>query len=110
MRNIAEFTLIGRVGTIKQIGKTVRVSVCANYPLKDDKGQWKDDAHWNEVTIFTKATQSYVSEHVGKGDLVHVRGRLRQNSFERDGQRVYTVDLIVQEIGRLAQGGERAAA
>jgi single-strand DNA-binding protein len=110
MRNIAEFTLIGRVGTIKQVGKTLRVSICANYPFKDDKGQWKDDAHWNEVTIFTKAIQSYVSEHVSKGDLVHVRGRLRQNSFERDGQRVYTVDLIAHELGRLAQASERAAA
>ena len=84
MRNIAEFTLIGRVGTIKQVGKTLRVSICANYPFKDDKGQWKDDAHWNEVTIFTKAIQSYVNDHVSKGDLVHVRGRLRQNSFERE--------------------------
>jgi single-strand DNA-binding protein len=109
MRNIAEFTLIGRVGTVRQVGKTVRVSICANYPFKDDKGQWKDDAHWNEVTIFTKSIQSYVSERVSKGNLVHVRGRLRQNSFERDGQRIYTVDLIVQEFGRLAQGSERAA-
>ena len=41
---------------------------------------------------------------------VHVRGRLRQNSFERDGQQIYTVDLIVQEFGRLAQGSDRAAA
>src|SRR5258708_4475151 len=110
MRNIAEFTLIGRVGTIKKVGKTVRVSICANYPFKDDKGQWKDDAHWNEVTIFTKSVQSYVNEHVSKGDLVQVRGRLRQNSFERDGQRIYTVDLIAQELGRLAQRSERAAA
>jgi len=110
MRNIAEFTLIGRVGTIKQVGKTVRVSICANYPFKDDKGQWKEDAHWNEVTVFTKSIQSYVNEHVSKGDLVQVRGRLRQNSFERDGQRIYTVDLIAQEFGRLAQGSERAAA
>ena len=110
MRNIAEFTLIGRVGTIKQVGKTLRVSICANYPFKGDKGQWRDDAHWNEVTIFTKAIQSYVSEHVSKGDLVHVRGRLRQSSFERDGQRVYTVDLIAHELGRLAQASERAAA
>lgn len=61
MRNIAEFTLIGRVGTIKQVGKIVRVSICANYPFKDDKGQWKDDSHWNDVTIFTKAIQSYVA-------------------------------------------------
>jgi single-stranded DNA-binding protein len=99
-----------RSGTNKQVGKTVRVSICANYPFKDDNGPWKDDAHWNEVTIFTKPTQSYVGEHISKGDLVHVRGRLRQNSFERDGQRIYTVDLIAQEFGRLAQASERAAA
>jgi single-stranded DNA-binding protein len=110
MRNLAEFTLVGRVGTLKQVGKTVRVSICANYPVKDDKGQWKDDAPWNEVTIFAKAIQSNVSEHVSKGDLVHVRGRLRQHSFERDGQRVYTVDLIALGVGRLAQTSERAAA
>ncbi|WP_298277626.1 single-stranded DNA-binding protein [uncultured Bradyrhizobium sp.] len=109
MRNIAEFTLIGRVGTIKEVGKTVRVSICANYPFKD-KDEWKDDAHWNEVTIFTKSIQTYVKEHVSKGDLVHVRGRLRQNSFERDGQRVYTVDLIALEFGRLAQASDRSAA
>src|ERR1700730_18529609 len=109
MRNIAEFTLIGRVGTIKQVGKTVRVSICANYPLKDEEGQWKEDAHWNEVTIFTKSIQSYVNEHVSKDVLVHVRGRVRQNIFERAGQRIYTVDLIAQEFGRLVQGSDRAA-
>jgi hypothetical protein len=34
MRNIAEFALLGRVGTIKQVGKTVRVSICANYSIQ----------------------------------------------------------------------------
>src|SRR5690348_16728679 len=64
MCNIAEFILIGRVGTIKQVGKTVHVTVCANYPFKDKGGEWKDDQHWNEVTIFTKPIQDYVNEHV----------------------------------------------
>jgi hypothetical protein len=41
---------------------------------------------------------------------VHVRGRVRQNSYERDGQRIYTVDLIGLEFGRLAQAAERSAA
>jgi single-stranded DNA-binding protein len=51
-----------------------------------------------------------VNEHVSKGDLVHARGRLRQNSYERDGKRIYTVDLIALEFGRLAQAAERSAA
>jgi single-stranded DNA-binding protein len=64
--------------------------VCANYSFKDKGGEWKDDQHWNEVTIFAKPIQDYVNQHVSKGDLVHVRGRVRQNSYERDGQRIYT--------------------
>ncbi|MGD9769457.1 MAG: single-stranded DNA-binding protein [Pseudolabrys sp.] len=103
MRNIAEFTLIGHVGTIKTVGKTARVTICANYPFKDKAGEWKDDPHWNEVTIFAPSIQKYLNEHVGKGDLVHVRGRIRQNSYESNGQRIYTVDLIGLELGRLAK-------
>ncbi|MEO6380555.1 MAG: single-stranded DNA-binding protein [Nitrobacter sp.] len=64
----------------------------------------------DEVTIFTKSIQSYINEHVSKGYLVHVSGRLRQNSFERAGQRIYTVDLVAQEFAGLRKAGERTAA
>ena len=104
MRNIAEFTLISRVGTIKQVGKTVRVTVCVNYPFKDKGGEWKDDQHWNEVTIFTKSIQDYVNEHVSKGDLVHVRGRVRQNSYERDGSKRTAGDAGGILEGRMRRG------
>jgi single-stranded DNA-binding protein len=40
--------------------------------------------------VFSPTTQSYIAEHITKGDLVHVRGRLRQSSYERNGSRVYT--------------------
>ena len=45
-----------------------------------------------------------------KGDLVHVRGRLRQSSYERNGSRVYTVDLVASSFSRLAQGSDRVRA
>lgn len=107
MRNVAEFTLIGRLGAIKKVGSTLRLSIASNYSYKDAGGEWRDDAHWNEITIFSKSTQNYVEHHLAKGDLVHARGRLRQNSYERDdGQRVYTVDLICTDFSRLAQASD----
>ena len=88
MKNIAEFTIIGRIGAIKTLGQAVRVTIASNYRLKDERGAWREDPHWNEVTVFSPTTQAYIAEHITKGDLVHVRGRLRQSSYERNGSRV----------------------
>ena len=110
MKNIAEFTIIGRVGAIKTLGKAVRVTIASNYQLKDERGAWQEDTYWNEVTVFSPTTQSYIAEHITKGDLVHVRGRLRQRSYERNGSRVYTIDLVANSFGRLAPGSDRAKA
>ena len=110
MKNIAEFTIIGRVGAIKTLGKAVRVTIASNYRLKDERGAWWEDTHWNEVAVFSPTTRSYIAEHITKGDLVHVRGRLRQSSYERNGSRVYTVDLVASSFSRLAQGSDRAKA
>ncbi len=60
--------------------------------------------------MFSPSTQAYIEEHITKGDLVHVRGRLRQSSCERNGSRVYTVDLVASSFSRLAQGSDRAKA
>ena len=110
MKNIAEFTIIGRVGSTKTLGKAVRVTIASNYRLKDERGERREDTHWNEVTVFSPTTQAYIAEHIAKGDLVHVRGRLRQSSYERNGSRVYTVDLIASRFSRLAQGSDRVTA
>src|SRR4051812_6027109 len=110
MKNIAEFTIIGRVGARKTLGKAVRVTIASNYRLKDERGEWREDTYWNEVTVFSPTTQAYIEEHIAKGDLVHVRGRLRQSSYERNGGRVYTVDLVASSFSRLAQGSDRVKA
>ena len=42
MKNIAEFTIIGRVGARKTLGKAVRVTIASNYRLKDERGEWRE--------------------------------------------------------------------
>ncbi len=39
-----------------------------------------------------------------------VRGRIKQNSFTRNGSTVYSVDLLADEFSVLASKAERAAA
>ena len=114
MKNFAEFQITGRVGKIKPFENATRVTVAANYRRQDEQGNWSDDTHWNEVVMFRKSMRNYAAEHVQQGDLVFVRGRLRQDSFtDVGGEERYTTNLIVSDFGLLAKkqpaNGENAA-
>lgn len=105
MKNLAEFQIIGRVGTIRQFENVTRVAVAANYRRKDANGEWIEEADWNEVTIFSENARKYIAEHIKAGDLVHTRGRIRQNTYsdKETGEDRYTVDLIANEFSRLCR-------
>lgn len=98
-QNIAEFRIIGRVAKIDAGEKVTHINVAANYNRKVDD-EWQQDTHWNRVTVFSKLAERV--QKAGKGDLVHITGRVRQNSFERDGETSFTVDLIADDFSILA--------
>lgn len=99
-QNIAEFRIIGRIARIDAGEKVTHLNVASNYNRKVDD-DWQQDTHWNRVTVFGALAER--TGKAGKGDLVHVTGRIRQNSFERDGATSYTVDLIADDFSILSQ-------
>ncbi|MBB3948399.1 single-stranded DNA-binding protein [Rhizobium skierniewicense] len=106
MKNHAEFDILGRVGRISPFESATRVSICANYRRQErEGGEWIDDPHWNEVVVFNKRTRDFIANHVGPGDLVIARGKLRQSKFtdSATGEERYSTDLIVLDFGQLAK-------
>jgi single-strand DNA-binding protein len=103
MQNIAEFRIIGRVGKITEHDKVTKLNVAANYN-RQENGEWVTDTHWNEVTLFGKLTERAAKAQ--KGDLVHITGRVRQNSYDTAEGRRYTVELIADGFAVLAKGSE----
>ncbi|MBB4200883.1 hypothetical protein CCR94_00955 [Rhodoblastus sphagnicola] len=104
MCQCAEFQIIGRVGKIKKVGSTLRVTIAASYPYKDDHGDWQERTRWNEITIFQDARKGYVQRNILTGDLIRAVGMLEQTSWEKDGETVYGVTLACEQIGRLCKG------
>lgn len=103
MKNFATFQILGRIVRTTELNGATKVVAAANYKRRSKEGGLQDDPHFNEVTVFDAQTRSFIREHCAKGDLVHVEGRVRQNSYERDGQTYYTVDLIALDFGLLAK-------
>lgn len=97
-RNIAEFRIIGQVGAIDAKEKVTFVNVASNYNRQVD-GNWQEDTHWNRVTCFAKCAE-YAGK-AAKGDMVHITGRVRQTSYDRDGTTIYNTDLVADTFSVL---------
>ena len=98
MQNIAEFRIIGRIGKITAMEKVTYLDIASNYARKDGDA-WKDDTHWNRVTLFGRAKDR--ADRLSTGDLVHITGRIRQSRYERDGETHYGTDIIADRMGVL---------
>ena len=103
MRSFAEFQILGRIGKIARVGGVLKVNIAANYPVRQDDGTWKDNTHWNTVTVFNDKLANWIEANVTKGDPAHIRGRVRQGSYMKNGAKVYTVDMAVTDYAHLAQ-------
>lgn len=111
MRTFAEFQIMGRVGKIKTVGSTLRVSIAAEYGRKDDRGDFQANAYWNEVTIFNENVIKWVKDNTLPGDLVHARGTLRQTSWENSsGGTEYGMTLAADDFDNSSQDERRRVA
>ncbi|PKQ10900.1 MAG: hypothetical protein CVT70_17205 [Alphaproteobacteria bacterium HGW-Alphaproteobacteria-1] len=94
MKTFAKFEIVGRVGKIKEVGTTLRVSIAAEYGKRDNNGDFQSRPFWNEVTIFNENVIKWAKENVATGDLVRAEGTLRQSDWEgKDGETVYGMTL-----------------
>jgi hypothetical protein len=71
MNTIAEFTIIGRVGEIRQVGTTLRVNIASSHSRKDNRGEWVERTRWNEVTVFGESSRGYVKRNIVKRSRLH---------------------------------------
>ncbi|MBE0455366.1 MAG: single-stranded DNA-binding protein [Roseovarius sp.] len=94
MKTFAKFEIVGRVGKIKDVGSTLRVSIAAEYGKRDNNGDFQSRPFWNEVTIFNENVITWAKENVATGDLVRAEGTLRQSEWAgKDGETVYGMTL-----------------
>ena len=107
----AEFHFVGRIAKITDLNGVTKVRAIANYRRKKSGGtEYEDDPYSVELSVFGDGRRSYVNEHLEIGDLIRAAGKFKEDSYEKDGQRIYGTTFFVDDIGRLARpSGDRDA-
>lgn len=73
-------------------------SVAVNDRAKDaSTGEWKDRASFVDCTVFGRRADA-LARLLGKGQKVAVAGRLRQETWERAGQRRSKLSVIADDV------------
>jgi len=82
--------------------------LAVNRRFVTQQGEKKDDVCFVRVVVFGKQAES-CSQHLSKGRLVFIEGRLQYRSWEQDGHKRSTLDIVadrVQFLGSPRSGTE----
>ena len=102
--------LIGRLTKDPDLRYTQSGIAVARFTLAVDRGFKNQDgekqADFIPITVWRGAAES-CAKHLAKGRLVAVVGRIQTGSYEKDGQRHYTTEVVADEVRFLEWGDKQ---
>lgn len=106
--------LIGNLGKDPEVktfdngGKIVNFTVGVTergYKTKEGK-EIPDHTEWFNCSVRQSGLAGVVEQYVKKGNKVYVEGKLRTREYEKDGQKKYLTELLVDNMELLTPKGE----
>lgn len=109
-KGVNKVILLGNLGNDPEIRYTqggmaiTTLSLATTSVRKDKDGQQQEKTEWHRVKLFGKLGE-IAGEYLKKGRQVYIEGRLEYGSYEKDGVKHYTTDIVANEMQMI--GGER---
>ena len=81
-----------------------RFTLAVNRNYKNQAGEY--DTDFIPITVWRGAAES-CAKYLAKGRLVAVSGRIQTGSYNKDGQRHYTTEVVADEVRFLERGNKQ---
>ena len=100
--DINQVVIVGRITRDSELRYTASGSAICNFSVavnrRAKKGdQWEDMASFFDLSLWEKQAEN-LHKYLVKGTQVAVQGELRQDRWEKDGQKFSKVQVFVQSI------------
>lgn len=109
MGSVNKVFLLGRLGRDAEVKVTASGQSVGSFSMatserwKDRSGQWQERTEWHRVVLWGKAAES-LQPYLVKGKEIHVEGRLQTRSWEKDGQKHYSTEVVADRVTLLGGG------
>ena len=104
--------LIGNVGKEPEIRRTesntiANLTLATTEKWTDRSGNKQEKTEWHSVVVFGKGAE-FVEKYISKGTQVCVEGKIRYESYDKDGEKKYVTRIYSDSIQTL--GGKKEEA
>lgn len=112
-RSLNKVQLIGRLGAdpeSKVTGSGIQVatfSLATNRQWTSKDGSPQEETDWHNIVAWERLAQ-ICHDHLTKGRLVYIEGRLHTRTYETNGQKQYRTEIVASDMLMLdsAHGAE----
>ncbi len=113
-KSVNKVILVGNAGKDPEVSYTpsgtavAKLTIATNERFKEKNGEWADRTEWHNVVLFQRLAE-IAGEYVKKGGKLYVEGRLQTRSWEKDGVKRYSTEIVANEIVLLSGSGQPSA-
>ncbi len=101
--SINKVILVGNIGNDPEIksmqsgDRVANFSVATSESWKDKAtGERKERTEWHRVVVFNQGLMNVCENYLKKGSKVYIEGQMETRSWEKDGQKVYTTEVVLR--------------
>jgi len=112
MVGVNKVILVGNLGADPEMRYTASGTAVCKFRIattekyKDRQGNMQERTDWHRVTVWGKLAE-ICGQYLAKGKQVYIEGRLEYGSYEKDGVKHYTTDIIANTMQMLGSAGNR---
>lgn len=102
-RGVNKVTLLGNIGTDPDVrylpsgGMVVTIRLATSQIWNDQAGQRQERTDWHRVVFFRNLAE-IAADHLKKGNKIYVEGSLRYQQWDKEGERRYTTEIVVNDL------------
>jgi single-strand DNA-binding protein len=109
MGSVNKVILVGNLGADPELKYTptsrplCNLRIATTDVFKDKSGQRQERTEWHRVTVWGDTAEN-CSKYLAKGRSVYVEGRLQTRSYDKEGQKHYSTDIVADRVVFLGSG------
>lgn len=114
MTDLNHVGIIGRLtrdAELVNVGQTVKadLSIAVNRSRKQADGSWIEETSFFDFTLWGKTAEG-LKPYLTKGKQIAVEGHLKQDRWEKDGQKFSKVSIVAENVQLLGGRSENGNA
>jgi len=107
MSGVNKVILVGRVGKDPEVRNLDSGATVANFSMATSEsykdkttGEKKETTEWHNIVLW-RSLADIAAKYVHKGDLLYIEGKLQTRSWEKDGVKRYTTEIVASNMTML---------